>query len=177
VGRASGLAMTHGHRNFTVCSCSSLPVLLPGGRVEPLDHRGGVRRTGDAQRSCECPPPDCHVQALLVGVQPRTPPGKTTRCVDDDGLIAISISNSGHPKQLDGQLTLSASDARSHRPFRTLVRPHAGNRTLALDHVSLYRHWRRRKKRRPATPRARRRAESRRRVPAPHRCECRSANL
>lgn len=30
VGRASGLATTHGHRGFTVCSCSSLPVLLPG---------------------------------------------------------------------------------------------------------------------------------------------------
>jgi hypothetical protein len=29
-GRASGLAMTHCHRDFTVCSCSSLPVLLPG---------------------------------------------------------------------------------------------------------------------------------------------------
>lgn len=27
-GRASGLAMTHGHRDFTVCSCSSLPILL-----------------------------------------------------------------------------------------------------------------------------------------------------
>jgi len=31
VGRASGLAMTHCHRDFTVCSCSLLPVLLPGG--------------------------------------------------------------------------------------------------------------------------------------------------
>ena len=30
VGRASGLAMTHGHRDFTVCSCSLLPVLLAG---------------------------------------------------------------------------------------------------------------------------------------------------
>ena len=30
VGRASGLAMTHCHRDFTVCSCSLLPVLLPG---------------------------------------------------------------------------------------------------------------------------------------------------
>jgi hypothetical protein len=30
VGRASGLAMTHGHRDFTVCSCSLLPVLLTG---------------------------------------------------------------------------------------------------------------------------------------------------
>src|SRR5262249_58126404 len=29
-GRASGLAMTHCHRDFTVCSCSLLPVLLPG---------------------------------------------------------------------------------------------------------------------------------------------------
>lgn len=28
--RASGSAMTHGHRDFTVCSCSSLPVLLAG---------------------------------------------------------------------------------------------------------------------------------------------------
>lgn len=33
VGRASGLAMTHGHRDFTVCSCSLLPVLLPGERA------------------------------------------------------------------------------------------------------------------------------------------------
>ena len=33
VGRASGLATTHGHRrNFTVCSCSSLPVLHGPGR-------------------------------------------------------------------------------------------------------------------------------------------------
>ena len=29
-GRASGLAMTHCHRDFTVCSCSLLPILLPG---------------------------------------------------------------------------------------------------------------------------------------------------
>lgn len=33
VGRASGLAMTHGHRDFTVCSCSLQPVLLTGGRA------------------------------------------------------------------------------------------------------------------------------------------------
>jgi hypothetical protein len=31
VGRASGLATTHGHRDFTVYSCSLLPVLLPRG--------------------------------------------------------------------------------------------------------------------------------------------------
>jgi hypothetical protein len=42
---ASGLAMTHGHRDFTVCSCSSLPVLLPGcvERGDELDGRGCVR--------------------------------------------------------------------------------------------------------------------------------------
>ena len=32
-GRASGLAMTHGHRDFTVCSCSSLPVLFLASRA------------------------------------------------------------------------------------------------------------------------------------------------
>jgi hypothetical protein len=31
---ASGLATTHGHRDFTVCSCSSLPVLSPGPRAQ-----------------------------------------------------------------------------------------------------------------------------------------------
>jgi hypothetical protein len=35
VGRASGLAMTHGHRDFTVCSCSLLPVLLAGWSAHP----------------------------------------------------------------------------------------------------------------------------------------------
>ncbi len=45
VGRASGLAMTHCHRDFTVCSCSLLPILLPGAieRTDVLDHRGCVR--------------------------------------------------------------------------------------------------------------------------------------
>jgi hypothetical protein len=37
VGRASGLAMTHGHRDFTVCSCSLLPVLLTGSSSAPRD--------------------------------------------------------------------------------------------------------------------------------------------
>jgi hypothetical protein len=35
-GRASGLAMTHCHRDFTVCSCSLLPILLPGGSSAPM---------------------------------------------------------------------------------------------------------------------------------------------
>ncbi len=42
VGRASGLAMTHGHRDFTVCSCSLLPVLLPGRSGVP---RNSMRST------------------------------------------------------------------------------------------------------------------------------------
>jgi hypothetical protein len=39
VGRASGLAMTHGHRDFTVCSCSSAACSVGGmiGRTEKLD--------------------------------------------------------------------------------------------------------------------------------------------
>jgi hypothetical protein len=39
VGRASGLAMTHGHRDFTVCSCSLLPVLLAGRSAHPEPRR------------------------------------------------------------------------------------------------------------------------------------------
>lgn len=40
VGRASGLAMTHCHRDFTVCSCSLLPVLLLSGKpTDVFDHR------------------------------------------------------------------------------------------------------------------------------------------
>jgi hypothetical protein len=38
-GRASGLAMTHCHRDFTVCSCSLLPILLPGQSSAPTDSR------------------------------------------------------------------------------------------------------------------------------------------
>jgi hypothetical protein len=181
VGRASGLAMTHGHRNFTVCSCSSLPVLLPGdlrgsGKPrEPLDHRGGVRRTGDAQRSNEGAPPDRNVQTLLVGMQPRTPPRQITRCIDRDGLRAVSVVNSGHSKQFDGQPTLPASDARTHWSLGTSMQPRAGSRTLALDHGSVYRHERRRMKRVPPTPRGQPPARPPRRVRAPRRCECRSA--
>ncbi len=50
VGRASGLAMTHGHRDFTVCSCSSLPVLLPGavsGPSNPSKHSSTPDTSGE----------------------------------------------------------------------------------------------------------------------------------
>jgi hypothetical protein len=46
VGRASGLAMTHGHRDFTVCSCSLLPVLLAGGPSASKDSMCSI--TADA---------------------------------------------------------------------------------------------------------------------------------
>jgi hypothetical protein len=108
-------------------------------------------------------------------MQPSTPPGQVTRCVDDDGVIAISIVNSGHSKQFDSQPTLSASHARSHWSFGTFVLLGAGNRSLALDHGSVYRHDHRRKKRMPASPRARRPARPPDPVPGPRRCECRSA--
>jgi hypothetical protein len=109
-------------------------------------------------------------------MQPRTPPGQITRCVDRDGVIAISVVNSGHSKQFDGQPTFPASDTRTHWSLGTLVQPRSGNRTLALDHGSVYRHDCRRKKRVPATPRGRRRARPPRRVMAPRHCECRSAS-
>ena len=48
MGRASGLAMTHGHRDFTVCSCSSLPVLSRVG-----EHRNARSpRLGPVYRRC-----------------------------------------------------------------------------------------------------------------------------
>jgi hypothetical protein len=44
VGRASGLAMTHGHRDFTVCSCSLLPVCWRDGwRIQSLSETLGAQ--------------------------------------------------------------------------------------------------------------------------------------
>jgi hypothetical protein len=45
VGRASGLAMTHGHRDFTVCSCSLLPVLLAGWSAHSKPRRDSMCST------------------------------------------------------------------------------------------------------------------------------------
>lgn len=95
VGRASGLAMTHCHRDFTVCSCSSLPVLLTGvvelvfQSLEVLLHPGYIRRTADPQRPHESPSPNRRVQALRCGMQPCPPPRLVARLVNDHGAIAV----------------------------------------------------------------------------------------
>ena len=142
---------------------------------EVLDHRGGVRRTGDAQRSCERPPPNRHEQTFLVGMQPSTPTRKVTRRVDDDGVDAILLAHGDHSKQFRGQLTPSTSDTRPHRSTRTAVLTRAGSRTRALDHGSVYRHDHRREKRVPANPRGTLPARSGRRERARRRCGCRFA--
>ena len=125
-----------------MCSCSSLPVLLPG---EILFHRGDVRATGDPQRSAERPPSDCPLQTLGIAMQPCTPPRERSRCVDghDTGAVPSPVRtvNSDNPKQFDGQLSISASDAGPHRSTRRFddasLRP---SRCLALDHRRVYRH-------------------------------------
>ncbi len=77
-------------------------------------------------------------------MQPRTPTRKVTGRVNDHGAAAMTVTVVAapgyHPKQIDGQLSLSAPDTRSHRTFDTAVHPCAGNRTLTLDHGSVYRH-------------------------------------
>ena len=86
--RASGLAMTHGHRDFTVCSCSSLPNYFraaAGRRGERLPVLDDPVVSGEpvirnalvnARRRIAS-------DRLLVGMQPRTPTRKVTGRVND----------------------------------------------------------------------------------------------
>jgi hypothetical protein len=48
-------------------------------------------------------------------MQPRTPPRQFSRCVNGHGAFAIPALDNDHSKQFDGQLSLSAADARPHR--------------------------------------------------------------
>ncbi|GFM20678.1 uncharacterized protein PO1_contig-086-2 [Mycobacterium sp. PO1] len=70
-------------------------------------------------------------------MQPGTPPRKCFRCVNnhDDLAIpwAVPTVDSYYSKQFDGQLSFSASDAGSHRPWWGLASLHPC-RFLALDH-------------------------------------------
>lgn len=132
-----------------MCSCSSLPVLFPAvighfESLEVLDHRGRVRWTGDSQCSYKGPPSKRFLQALRIGMQPRTPTRKITRCVNNDGdamlaLVTI-VGFSYHPKQIDGQLSFPAPDTRTHRTVGTAMLPCGEDRILALDHGSVYRY-------------------------------------
>jgi hypothetical protein len=47
-------------------------------------------------------------------MQPSTPPRQSSRCVNGHGLFAIPVDGN-YPKQFDGQLSLSAADARPDR--------------------------------------------------------------
>jgi hypothetical protein len=106
-------------------------------RIDVLDHRCCVRRAGDAQRSGESSPPDRFACALRYGMQPSTPPRKSTRWINGHGEIAVPDRHSYHSKQFDGQLSLSATDTRPHRSFDASVRR---GRSLALDHGLVYLH-------------------------------------
>jgi hypothetical protein len=83
--------------------------------VDVLDGRGYIRWTGDAQRSAESSPPDRCAQALLVGMQPGTPPRQITRSIDGHGKLTVPCRHSHHAKQFDGQLSSPAPDAGPHR--------------------------------------------------------------
>ena len=98
-----------------------------------LDHRGWVRCTGDAQRSTEGPPPQRCREATLIGVQPGTPARVRACCINGDGNWTVPRRHGHHSEQFDGQLSLPAADARSHRRGACV-----SGQTLALDHRSVY---------------------------------------
>ncbi|BBX39182.1 hypothetical protein MSIM_06330 [Mycobacterium simiae] len=110
-------------------------------RFHVVEQRGRVRRTVDAQRFGESPPPNRLVYTPRHGVQPGTPPRQASRCVNDYGVIAVPTWHSYHSEQFGGQLSLSAPDTRPHRStgfIRVTVRPCGpGGRRLALDHGSV----------------------------------------
>ena len=114
---------------FATCSFSRM--LEP---FEMLDHRGGVRCTGDAQRSAECSPSNRRRKAPIVGMQPGTPARMGT-CGDRDGRLAVLRRHRHHPEQFDSQLSLPATNAHPIRSGACL-----SGRTVALYHGSVYRH-------------------------------------
>ncbi|NVN54139.1 hypothetical protein [Mycolicibacterium hippocampi] len=68
-------------------------------------------------------------------MQPGTPPRELFRYIDGHGTLAVPAVDSDNPKQFDGQLSLSTSDAGPHWLTRGFdgasLRP---SRHLALDH-------------------------------------------
>jgi hypothetical protein len=67
-------------------------------------------------------------------MQPGTPPRQSSRCVNGHGLFAIPVDGD-YPKQFDGQLSLSAADARPDRSIQAVGRGSGfSSRSLALDH-------------------------------------------
>jgi len=75
---------------------------------------------------------------LLVGMQPRTPTGKVTRCVNGDGGSAVPVVHSRYSEQFDGQLSPPASHTRPHRSDGFVgATARMSRRSLALDHGSV----------------------------------------
>ena len=152
---------------FATCSYSR--VSEP---CEMLDHRGGVRCTGDAQRSGEGVPSGRHREATVIGMQPGTPARTTTCGVHRDGHVTVPRRHRHHPEQFDSQLSLPATDAHAHRSGACLR-----GRTFALDHGSVYRHHRAVQNHVPRTTPGRLPRSHRARCwPLRRRCGCRSAS-
>ena len=121
VGRASGLAVTHGdggHRDFTVCSCSSLPVLLPG--------RSGAPRNSMCSTTAEVSGKPAMRSALVkarrriaccahchAGCSHAPRPGR---------LPAVSTITAYVPFPVDAATTRSSSTANSRFRHPTHVR-------------------------------------------------------
>ncbi|EUA34302.1 translation initiation factor If-2 [Mycobacterium xenopi 3993] len=144
VGRASGLAMTHGHWDFTVCSCSLVPVLLRVSRAYSEIPSARPPRRCPVNRRCAALGRKLAAGSLPARIAGRDaamhPARKATRWVNDHGVFAVPGRHSDHAKQFDGQLSLSAADTRSHRPIGAPMPARIGRRSLALDHGSVYRH-------------------------------------
>jgi hypothetical protein len=67
-------------------------------------------------------------------MQPGTPTRQFSRWVNGHGMIAIPVDRD-YPKQFDGQLSLSAADARPHRSDGSVGAASVRrSRSLALDH-------------------------------------------
>jgi hypothetical protein len=71
-------------------------------------------------------------------MQPCTPPRQFSRDVNGHDALAVPAVHRDYPKQFDGQLSLSAADARPDRSFRAVCRrSNLSSRSLALDHGSV----------------------------------------
>ena len=115
MGRASGLAMTHGHRDFTVCSCSSLPVLLPCGSSASRCSTNAEVSGGRSMRSA------------LVKARRRT--ACRAHCVTGCShaprpgrLLPVSTITAYSPFPVDTATTRSSSTANSRFRHPTHVR-------------------------------------------------------
>ena len=138
--RASGLAMTHGHRDFTVCSCSSLPVLLPGrsSRRPPTALKRSITAVMSGEPVMRSARTNARRRIAASGTPGRDaarhPAPEVSRCVNGHGRSPFP-SYSDYSKQFDGQLSPPAANARPHRSDGSVGAASVRrSRSLALDH-------------------------------------------